>query len=42
MVGSIDFVQNSSMNEPSFFVKGGDEFIKILVKDIDYIEGLKD
>ena len=28
--------------EPSFFVKEGDEFIKILVKDIDYIEGLKD
>lgn len=28
--------------EPSFFVKDGDEFIKIMVKDIDYIEGLKD
>lgn len=28
--------------EPSFFVKEGDEFIKILVKDVDYIEGLKD
>ena len=28
--------------EPSFFIKEGDEFIKILVKDIDYIEGLKD
>lgn len=28
--------------EPSFFVKEGDEFIKILVQDIDYIEGLKD
>jgi DNA-binding LytR/AlgR family response regulator len=28
--------------EPSFFVKEGDEFIKILVKDIDYIEGMKD
>jgi DNA-binding LytR/AlgR family response regulator len=27
---------------PSFFVKEGDEFIKILIKDIDYIEGLKD
>lgn len=30
------------ITEPSFFVKEGDEFIKILVKDIDYIEGLKD
>jgi len=28
--------------EPAFFVKEGDEFIKVLVKDIDYIEGLKD
>ncbi|WP_418637722.1 LytR/AlgR family response regulator transcription factor [Winogradskyella sp.] len=28
--------------EPSFFVKEGDEFIKIRIKDIDYIEGLKD
>lgn len=28
--------------EPSFFIKEGSEFIKILIKDIDYIEGLKD
>lgn len=28
--------------DSSFFVKEGDEFIKVLVKDIDYIEGLKD
>lgn len=27
---------------PSFFVKEGDEFIKIQIHDIDYIEGLKD
>ena len=27
---------------PSFFVKEGDEFIKILINDIDYIQGLKD
>jgi DNA-binding LytR/AlgR family response regulator len=32
----------SHEHEPSFFVKEGDEFIKILIKDIDYIEGLKD
>jgi DNA-binding LytR/AlgR family response regulator len=35
-------LENQHMPEPSFFVKEGDEFIKILVKDIDYIEGLKD
>jgi DNA-binding LytR/AlgR family response regulator len=28
--------------EPSFFIKEGDEFVKVLVKDIDYIEGMKD
>lgn len=28
--------------EPSFFVKDGDDFIKVFIKDIDYIEGLKD
>ncbi len=28
--------------EESFFIKEGDEFIKILIKDIDYIQGLKD
>lgn len=27
---------------PSFFVKDGDGFIKILIYDIDYIQGLKD
>ena len=39
-----DFKKNDIKNtlEPSFFIKEGDEFIKILVKDIDYIEGLKD
>ena len=39
---SVSKIENPSMLEPSFFVKEGDEFIKILVKDIDYIEGLKD
>jgi DNA-binding LytR/AlgR family response regulator len=33
---------NTTKLEPSFFVKEGDEFIKILVKNIDYIQGLKD
>ncbi|WP_459209241.1 LytR/AlgR family response regulator transcription factor [Aquimarina rhabdastrellae] len=27
---------------PSFFIKEGDEFIKVFVDDIDYIEGMKD
>lgn len=35
-------IDGQHMREPSFFVKEGDEFIKIFVKDIDYIEGLKD
>ncbi len=39
---SIENIKNQNRLEPSFFVKGGDEFIKILIKDIDYIEGLKD
>jgi DNA-binding LytR/AlgR family response regulator len=39
---SSESVEDQHMLEPSFFVKEGDEFIKILVKDIDYIEGLKD
>lgn len=34
--------KNKDTQEASFFVKEGDEFIKILVKDIDYIKGLKD
>lgn len=38
----IDKSANHNTIEPSFFVKEGDEFIKILVKDIDYIQGLKD
>ena len=35
-------VKHSEKLEPSFFIKEGDEFVKILVRDIDYIEGLKD
>jgi DNA-binding LytR/AlgR family response regulator len=38
----IDKSANHNTIDPSFFVKEGDEFIKILVKDIDYIQGLKD
>lgn len=39
---SLESIEGQNMPEPAFFVKEGDEFIKILVKDIDYIEGLKD
>lgn len=39
---SFETMGSQNVPEPSFFVKEGDEFIKILVKDIDYIEGLKD
>jgi len=28
--------------DPSFFIKEGDEFVKVKIKDIDYIEGMKD
>ncbi len=38
----LEITAHQNSNEPSFFVKEGDEFIKIFVKDIDYIEGLKD
>ena len=39
---SLENSEPTQLLEPSFFVKEGDEFIKIFVKDIDYIEGLKD
>ncbi|MEP0266327.1 response regulator transcription factor [Dokdonia sp.] len=39
---NIEKKEDNNMLEPSFFVKEGDEFIKIIIKDIDYIEGLKD
>lgn len=31
-----------NISNPSFFIKEGDEFIKINIEDIDYIEGMKD
>ncbi len=39
---SVEKIERQHALDPSFFVKEGDEFIKILVKDIEYIEGLKD
>jgi len=33
---------NITIDSPSFFIKEGDEFVKVLIKDIDYIEGMKD
>lgn len=39
---SLENKENQNTLAPSFFVKEGDEFIKILVNEIDYIEGLKD
>lgn len=39
---SLENDKNTTSLDPSFFVKEGDEFIKILISDIDYIEGLKD
>jgi DNA-binding LytR/AlgR family response regulator len=34
--------QSEKKIEASFFIKEGNEFVKVLVNDIDYIEGLKD
>lgn len=31
-----------NINKSSFFIKEGNEYVKIFIKDIDYIEGLKD
>lgn len=31
-----------NISSPSFFIKEGDEFIKINITEIDYIEGMKD
>ncbi|MGK0488885.1 MAG: DNA-binding LytR/AlgR family response regulator [Candidatus Endobugula sp.] len=41
-VEGLERTVNHNRLSPSFFVKEGDEFVKILVRDIDYIEGLKD
>jgi DNA-binding LytR/AlgR family response regulator len=33
---------HNELIKPSFYIKEGDEFVKVLVEDIDYIEGMKD
>lgn len=36
---------NSSLKDtlkPAFFIKDGDEFVKVQISDIDYVEGMKD
>lgn len=35
-------IENSVDVEASFFVKDGDEFVKIFIHEIDYVEGMKD
>lgn len=35
-------IKKVNKEEPSFFIKEGDEFVKVKVSDIDYIEGMKD
>ncbi|MDC1107302.1 LytTR family DNA-binding domain-containing protein [Prolixibacteraceae bacterium] len=37
-----EHVNNKHQLFPSFFIKEGDEYIKVEVKDIDFIEGMKD
>lgn len=41
-VQSKDVRTETPVPDPSFFIKEGDEYIKVLVNDIDYIEGMKD
>lgn len=38
---TVNSKENVSIN-PSFYIKEGEEFVKVLVEDIDYIEGMKD
>lgn len=35
-------IKDDSEVKPSFFIKEGDEFVKVIVEDIDYVEGMKD
>lgn len=37
-----NFASDQKNNAASFFIKEGEEYIKVVVDDIDYIEGMKD
>jgi len=39
---ALDEKPNAEEEEASFFVKDGDEFVKIFIEEIDYVEGMKD
>jgi len=38
----LETTETNKTTSPSFFIKEGDEYVKVWVKDIDYIEGMKD
>jgi len=44
-ISRFENLKNTSIQDrlaPSFFVKDGDDFIKVFIHEIDYIQGLKD
>lgn len=44
-ISRFENLKNASTQDrlaPSFFVKDGDDFIKVLIHELDYIQGLKD